>query len=128
MCAVRFEQYAHSNQPFHVFYLFAAACRLDQTRFWVHKFMDELYTPDTFAGAKDTGSMAAWYLFSALGFYPLCPGEVEYTLGQAYSPAMTVRLGHGRQLHIEAASPERPAGKVLWNGREIQSSTLLHAE
>jgi len=129
MAAVQFGQYAHSNQPVHhVLYLFAAAGRPDRTRFWVHKVMDELYTPDTFAGDEDTGSMAAWYIFSALGFYPLCPGKPEYTLGQAYFSSATVHLGDGRTLHVEGASTGRVAKQVIWNGSAVKASTLSHAE
>ncbi|RXH54672.1 GH92 family glycosyl hydrolase [Granulicella sibirica] len=129
MAAVHFGQYAHSNQPVHhVLYLFAAAGRPDRTRFWVDKVMNELYTPDAFAGDEDTGSMAAWYIFSALGFYPLCPGKPEYTLGQAYFPSSTVHLGQGRSLHIEAAKPGQLTTKVLWNGRAVNASTLPHTE
>ncbi len=79
MAAVNFGQYAHSNQPVHhVLYIFAAAGRPDRTRFWVRKVLEDLYTPDTFPGDEDTGSMAAWYILSSLGFYQLCPGKPEY--------------------------------------------------
>ena len=106
MAALRFGQYAHSNQPVHhVLYLFTLAGRPDRTRFWTRRIMDELYTPDTFAGDEDTGSMAAWYLLSALGFYPVCPGKPEYVLGGALFPQATVHLPQGRTLLVE-----RPQG------------------
>ena len=53
--------------------------------------MRELYTPDTFAGDEDTGSMAAWFILSALGVYPVCPGKPSYTLGSPLFARATVR-------------------------------------
>ena len=76
MAAVPFGQYAHSNQPVHhVLYMFAHAGRADRTQFWVRKVMDELYTPDTFAGDEDSGSMAAWYILSSLRLLFRMPGQ-----------------------------------------------------
>ena len=87
MAAVPFGQYAHSNQPVHhLLYLFPHAGRPDLAQLWVRKVMQNLYTPDTFAGDEDTGSMAAWFVLSALGFYPVCPGKPEYTLGSPLFP------------------------------------------
>ena len=81
MAAVPFGQYAHSNQPVHhLLYIFSHAGRPDLTQFWARKVMQSLYTPETFAGDEDTGSMSAWFVLSALGFYPVCPGKPEYTL------------------------------------------------
>jgi predicted alpha-1,2-mannosidase len=103
MAAVKFGQYAHSNQPVHhVLYVFAAAGRPDRTQYWVRKVMQELYTTGTFAGDEDTGSMSAWYLFSALGFYPLCPGTAEYTLGSPLFDRATLHLPGGKTFVIQS--------------------------
>jgi predicted alpha-1,2-mannosidase len=128
MAAVRFGQYAHSNQPVHhVLYIFAAAGRPDRTRYWTRRVMEELYTPETFAGDEDTGSMAAWFILSALGFFPLCPGKPEYTLGQSFFPMVTVKLPQGKTLRIENAATGGNTSSVVFNGQHVVGSTLSHA-
>lgn len=85
MAAVDFGQCAISNQPsFHIPYLFAALGEQEETDFWVEKICRELFasTADGFPGDEDNGSMAAWYLFSCLGLYPLCPGKPVYVKGK----------------------------------------------
>jgi predicted alpha-1,2-mannosidase len=103
MAAVPFGQYAQSNQPsHHMLYLFAYAGRPDRTQFWARRVMNELYTPETFPGDEDTGSMAAWFILSALGFYPSCPGKPEYTLGSPLFPRATLHLPDAKTLIITA--------------------------
>ncbi|MGI4852792.1 MAG: GH92 family glycosyl hydrolase [Janthinobacterium lividum] len=128
MAAVHFGQYAHSNQPVHhILYLFTAAGRPDRTRYWTRRVMNELYTPDTFAGDEDTGSMAAWYVLSALGFYPLCPGKAEYTLGGALFPRATVHLPNGKELVVERAAKGREDAPVRL-GIKTLTATISHDE
>ena len=92
MAAVPFGQYAHSNQPVHhLLYLFALAGRPDLTRHWVRKVMEELYTPESFPGDEDTGSMSAWYVLSALGFYPAVSGPAGVHAGSGF---LSLRQGH----------------------------------
>ena len=101
MAAVNFGQYAQSNQPsHHMLYLFAHAGRPDCTQFHARRVLDELYTLDSFPGDEDTGSMAAWYIFSALGFYPVCPGKTEYTLGSPLFPRATLHLPNNKTLSL----------------------------
>lgn len=81
MAAVDFGQCAISNQPsFHIPYLFAAYGEEDKTNYWVEKICNELFSwkDDGFPGDEDNGSMSAWYIFSMLGLYPVCPGKAEY--------------------------------------------------
>ncbi|WP_062110004.1 GH92 family glycosyl hydrolase [Bacillus niameyensis] len=81
MAAVDFGQCAISNQPsFHIPYLYSAVGEQEKTDYWVKKICDELFTAenDGFPGDEDNGTMAAWYVFSSLGLYPLCPGKNEY--------------------------------------------------
>lgn len=80
MAVAGFGQYAHSNQPVHhALYLFAAAGRPDLTAHWVRRVMNELYSPDRLPGDEDNGEMAAWYVLSAIGKFPHCPGRAEWT-------------------------------------------------
>jgi predicted alpha-1,2-mannosidase len=127
MAAVPFGQYDQGNQPVHhVLYLFAAAGRPDRTRFWVDKVIRELYTPQTFPGDEDTGSMAAWFIFGSLGFYPACPGKPDYTLGCSFFPRATLHLPNSKSVVIE--NPTSAAkGLVEWNGRQLKDPTISHA-
>ena len=130
MAAVPFGQYAHSNQPVHhVLYLFAQAGRPDRTQFWAQRVMRELYTPETFAGDEDSGSMAAWYILSALGFYSACPGKPEYTLGSPLFSKATLQLPGRKTLVIEAANNSPQAvfvSSVILNGTAHTDPVLSH--
>ena len=137
MAAVNFGQYDHGNQPVHhVLYLFALAGRPDRTQYWVKRVMEELYSPESFAGDEDTGAMAAWYLMSAMGMYAACPAKGEYVLGRAFFPALTVRVGEGKTLRIEnrasgganARSQTRDLGNpASLNGKRIEGPVVGHA-
>jgi predicted alpha-1,2-mannosidase len=104
MAAVDFGQYAHSNQPVHhVLYLYPFAGAAHRTQYWVRRVLDELYSPTSFCGDEDNGEMASWYIFSALGFYPFCPGHPSYVFGSPLFKKATVHLPNGKELVIEAA-------------------------
>ncbi len=132
MAAVPFGQYAQSNQPsHHLLYIFAHAGRADRTQFWARRTMAELYSPDSFPGDEDTGSMAAWYILSSLGIYQVCPGLPEYTFGSPLFPGATVHLPGGKTLAIHARnnSPENVyVRSVSWNGKTQTGPTIQHAE
>jgi predicted alpha-1,2-mannosidase len=131
MAAVPFGQYAHSNQPVHhLLYLFSHADRPDRTQYWVRKTMQELYTPDTFAGDEDTGSMSAWFILSALGFYSVCPGKAEYTLGSPLFTKATLHLPGGKSFVVEAPGNSPDAifvRAVRLNQQPLAGQTLEHA-
>jgi predicted alpha-1,2-mannosidase len=130
MAAVDFGQYAHSNQPVHhVLYLFAAAGRRDLTQYWVRRVLDTLYTPQNFAGDEDTGSMAAWYVLSALGFYPACPGKPEYILGAPLFDQALIRVGAGRVTTIRALNNRSDRYYAGWpqvNGKLHIGAAIAH--
>jgi putative alpha-1,2-mannosidase len=130
MAAVDFGQYAHSNQPVHhILYIFAAAGRPDRTQHYVRRVLNELYSPDDFAGDEDTGSMAAWFLLSSMGFYPLCPGKAEYVLGSPLFDKVTLHLAHGKTMTLEAIGQSDAAeyvGSVAINNKAHTSVYLSH--
>ena len=131
MAAVDFGQYAHSNQPVHnALYMFTAAGRRDRTQYWVHRVLDELYTPDNFAGDEDTGAMAAWYILSALGLFALCPGKPEWALGAPFFPSADIRFPDGRGIHIDARRQHAGAyyNQVTLNGKSHNATFLAHAD
>ena len=85
MAAADFGQCAISNQPsFHIPYLYAALGARDKTVHWVERIVNEAFSSldDGFPGDEDNGTMAGWYIFSCLGFYPLCPGSPVYVKGK----------------------------------------------
>ena len=130
MAAVDFGQYAHSNQPsHHISYMYAVAGRPDRTQYWVRRVLDELYTVDDFAGDEDTGSMAAWYVLSSLGFYSLCPGRPSYALGSPLFHEATLHLPSGVKTRIRAVNqaPGNPyVSAYTFNGKPITSSRIDH--
>lgn len=131
MAAVPFGQYAHSNQPsHHMLYLFAHAGAPDRLQYWARRVMDELYSPEGFAGDEDTGSMAAWYILSSLGLYQVCPGKPEYTFGSPLFPRATVKLPEGKQLVVEAPGNAKETvyvQEITFNGKRQTGATIAHA-
>jgi len=112
MASANFGQYAHSNQPVHhVLYLFTAAGQPWKTQYWVRKVLADLYSPapDGLPGDEDNGEMSAWYVLSALGLFPLCPGHPSYVLCSPLFPKATLHLSNGNALEIEASGQGREA-------------------
>jgi predicted alpha-1,2-mannosidase len=98
-------QYAHGNQPVqHMLYLYNYAGAPYKSQYWSRKVMDKLYapTPDGYCGDEDNGQTSAWYVFSALGFYPVCPGTPEYVFGSPLFDQVTITMENGKQFVIEA--------------------------
>ncbi len=99
--------YAHGNQPAqHMIYLYDWAGEPRKAQEKVKEVMDRLYscTPDGYCGDEDNGQTSAWYIFSAMGFYPVCPGSDFYAIGRPHFPRMIVHLENGRQLVINASN------------------------
>ena len=130
MAAVNFGQYAHSNQPVHqTLYMFTIAGRRDRTQYWVHRVLNELYTPDSFPGDEDTGSMSAWYILSALGIFSLCPGKPDWVLGAPLFEKSEIRFPDGRQIQIEAHAKGREGflNRVTLMGSVVQGPSIPHS-
>ncbi|MFY0252580.1 GH92 family glycosyl hydrolase [Chitinophaga sp. 30R24] len=98
-------QYAHGNQPIqHMIYLYNYAGEPWKTQYWVRQVMGRLYkgTPDGYCGDEDNGQTSAWYVFSAMGFYPVCPGTQQYVLGTPLFAKLTMTLEDGKKMVINA--------------------------
>lgn len=98
-------QYAHGNQPIqHFIYLYNYAGQPWKTQYWIRESLNRLYkpTPDGYCGDEDNGQTSAWYVFSAMGFYPVCPGTDQYVLGAPLFKKLTISLENGKQLLISA--------------------------
>ncbi len=113
-------QYAHGNQPIqHMAYLYNYAGQPWKTQYWVREIMNRMYkpTPDGYCGDEDNGQTSAWYVFSALGFYPVCPATDQYVLGAPLFNKATIQLENGKQFVIAAPANSDQA-------RYIQSAQL----
>lgn len=127
-------QYAHGNQPIqHMIYLYNYAGQPWKTQYWVRRAMKELYkpTPDGYCGDEDNGQTSAWYVFSAMGFYPVCPATDQYVLGTPLFKKMTITLANGKKLVISA--PGNNADNIYvqslqWNSKPVTNNWVSHAE
>ncbi|MBQ6824325.1 MAG: glycoside hydrolase family 92 protein, partial [Clostridia bacterium] len=126
-----FGQMALSNQPsFHVPYLFSCMGDRDRTAYWVRKACAELFKaePQGFPGDEDNGSMAGWYVFSALGFYPVCPGVDEYVIGSPCVKRAVIKLDNGKKLTVSAEKEGVYAASVTLNGEVVETAYFKHAD
>ena len=101
--------YAHGNQPVqHMIYLYGYSGEPWKTQYWIRQTMDRMYNanPDGYCGDEDNGQTSAWYVFSAMGFYPVCPGSGEYVLGAPRFDEMTLHLENGKSVSIKARNNE----------------------
>ncbi|MCH5219160.1 MAG: GH92 family glycosyl hydrolase [Muribaculaceae bacterium] len=97
--------YAHGNQPIqHMIYLYDYSGEPWKAQYWIRQVMDKMYNahPDGYCGDEDNGQTSAWYVFSALGFYPVCPGSNEYALGTPLFKKATLNLENGKKVTISA--------------------------
>ncbi len=126
--------YAHGNEPsHHVAYLYAYAGQPWRTQARLKQIMDTQYAdrPDGLAGNDDVGQMSAWYVFTALGFYPVAPGSGEYILGRPFLPRTAMRLPNGKTFTIVADGLDDKhtyVGSVSLNGTPLQRTFLRHDE
>ena len=134
MVALDMGQYAHGNQPVqHAIYLYDYIGRPWKTQKHVREVMDKLYHSGSkgYCGDEDNGQTSAWYVFSAMGFYPVCPGVPEYAMGSPLFPKLTLHLPGGKNFTVKAEgnSPaNRYIGKALLNESEFTRNYLTHRE
>ena len=125
-------QYAHGNQPIqHMIYLYNYAGQPWKTQYWAREVMNRLYKPeaDGYCGDEDNGQTSAWYVFSAMGFYPVCPATEEYVLGAPLFKKTTVNLENGKQLIIKAEnnSPDNKyVHELKWNNSIYTKNYINH--
>ena len=126
--------YAHGNQPAqHMIYLYDWTDQPWKGQKWIREVMDRLYSarPDGYCGDEDNGQTSAWYIFSALGFYPVCPASDEYAIGTPYFEKAVIHLANGQSVVINAAdnSTETPyISSMKFNGKAHESNFLNHSE
>ena len=127
-------QYAHGNEPsHHIAYLYNYAHHPWKTQEKVRHILDNFYTikPDGLIGNEDCGQMSAWYVLSAMGFYPVCPGDGMYVIGTPIFPKVTIHLENGKQFVIKAnnvSSKNFYIQKATLNGKSYQKSFFYHSD
>ena len=124
--------YAHGNQPIqHMIYLYNYAGQPWKGQYWLRQVMDKLYTdrPDGYCGDEDNGQTSAWYVFSALGFYPVAPGTDQYVVGAPLFKKATLHFENGNSIVIDAPNNSKKdiyVDKVTVNGKEYTKNFFTH--
>jgi len=126
-------QYAHGNQPIqHMIYLYGYGNEPWKAQYWARETMNKLYkaTPDGYCGDEDNGQTSAWYVFSAMGFYPVCPASDQYVLGAPLFKKMTLNLENGKKVVINApdnSATNKYISSMTYNGALYDKNWLSHS-
>ena len=134
MTVMNMGNYAHGNQPIqHMIYMYNYAGQPWKAQYWLRQVMNRMYTPgpDGYCGDEDNGQTSAWYVFSAMGFYPVCPGTDEYVLGTPYFKEMKLHLENGKAVTISAPNngdDKRYISSMTLNGKEHTKNYLTHQD
>ena len=124
--------YVHGNEPsHHIPYLYNWTTQPWKTQYWTREIMNRMYRNDIrgLGGNDDCGQMSAWYIFTAMGFYPVCPGSTQYVLGAPYLPYFKLHLPNGKHFEIKAplvSDTNRYVKSVKLNGVTVNSLYLTH--
>jgi predicted alpha-1,2-mannosidase len=127
-------QYAHGNQPIqHMTYLYNYAGEPWKTQYWVREVMNRMYwpTPDGYCGDEDNGQTSSWYVFSAMGFYPVCPATTQYVLGAPLFEEVTLTLENGKTFEISASNNDvhnRYVRTAKLNGLAYDKNWISHTD
>jgi predicted alpha-1,2-mannosidase len=126
-------QYAHGNQPIqHMIYLYDYAGQPWKTQYWARETMNRMYkaTPDGYCGDEDNGQTSAWYVFSAIGFYPVTPASDQYALGAPLFKKITLNLENGKKVVINApanSAENKYINTMQYNGKPYDKNWLSHS-
>jgi predicted alpha-1,2-mannosidase len=126
--------YVHGNEPgHHIPYLYNWTNDQWKTQERVRMIMNTMYSDseDGLCGNDDAGQMSAWYVFSALGFYPVLPGSAEYATGSPLVVKATIKLENGKSLLINTVNqgPENIyVNRIVVNGRDVEGHTISHKD
>ncbi len=127
-------QYAHGNEPsHHIAYLYNYAGQPWRTQERIRQIMDTLASdkPDGLAGNDDVGQMSAWYIFSAMGFYPVAPGDLAYPIGAPQLPSISMQLANGKQFKVTTehlSQTNKYVQSVTLNGQALERSYVRHQD
>ncbi len=132
MQIVNMGQYAHGNQPIqHMLYLYNFAGEPWKSQEHIRDAMEKLYkaTPDGYCGDEDNGQTSAWYIFSAMGFYPVCPTSSQYVIGTPLFKNITVSLENGKKLILNApnnSEGNKYVSAITVNGKPYNNNWFGH--
>lgn len=124
--------YVHGNEPsHHIPYLYAWTSQPWKTQYWLREILNKMYrnATDGLGGNDDCGQMSAWYIFSVMGFYPVCPGTDQYVLGAPYLPYLKLKLPNGKTLEIKApgvSDKKRYVRSLKINGTAYDKMYITH--
>ncbi|MAB39085.1 MAG: glycosyl hydrolase family 92 [Aequorivita sp.] len=127
-------QYAHGNEPsHHMAYLYNFVNKPAKTQEKVHQILNELYqnAPDGISGNEDCGQMSAWYIFSAMGFYPVTPANNQYIIGTPLFEKAIINLEDGKKFEISAenlSDENKYISSAKLNGKSLNRSFIFHSE
>lgn len=127
-------QYAHGNQPIqHMIYLYNYGGAPWKSQYWVRETMNRMYaaTPDGYCGDEDNGQTSAWYIFSAMGFYPVTPAVNQYVIGAPLFKKVTLNLENGKKVVINAfnnSANNRYVNSLKVNGIKYDQNWLNHLD
>ncbi len=134
MTVMNMGNYAHGNQPIqHMIYLYNYAGQPWKAQYWLRQVMNRMYspTPDGYCGDEDNGQTSAWYVFSALGFYPVAPGTTQYVIGAPLFKKATLHFENGKNLVINAPDNSEKniyIESLTFNGKNYTKNYLDHNE
>jgi predicted alpha-1,2-mannosidase len=134
MTVMNMGNYAHGNQPIqHMIYLYNYAGEPWKAQYWVREVMNRMYTPyaDGYCGDEDNGQTSAWYVFSALGFYPVCPGTDQYVVGAPLFKKALLHLENGKTVTVNAPgnnAEDKYISALSVNGQTVTRNYLTHDE
>ena len=134
MTVMNMGNYAHGNQPIqHMIYLYNYAGQPWKAQYWLREVMNRMYTPgpDGYCGDEDNGQTSAWYVFSAMGFYPVCPGTDQYVLGAPLFPRVTINFENGKKIQIIASGNDdghRYVERMRLNRKVYTKNYITHAD
>ena len=124
--------YAHGNQPIqHMIYLYNYGGEPWKAQYWNREVMDRLYTanPDGYCGDEDNGQTSAWYVFSALGFYPVNPGSDQYVIGTPLFEKVKIHLENGKEVELKSSNTDYCyIDEIKLNGKEYNNNFFTHQE
>ncbi|MDM1049521.1 GH92 family glycosyl hydrolase [Sphingobacterium hotanense] len=127
-------QYAHGNQPIqHMIYLYNHVGAPWKAQYWLRETMNRMYSPnpDGYCGDEDNGQTSAWYVFTAMGFYPVTPATDEYVLGSPIFDKVTISLNNDKKVTIETknnSDQNRYIQSMKFNGRNYSKNFINHSE
>ena len=126
--------YVHGNElSHHIPYLFAWTSQPWKTQYWAREIMNRMYRNDIrgLGGNDDCGQMLAWYVFTAMGFYPVCPGTNQYVLSAPYLPYLKLTFPNGKTFEIKASKvsdKNRYVRSVKLNGKSYDKMYITHED